>query len=105
MSDISRDLAKILAFSNAIASATDKYVLGAIIGEQLNDLFPFMNTAFISIHVTGGGAGPTFLTSIRRLPDSLNFKAGSMRLTTSTTTCTDMSKAHRMSFCSIWKGT
>lgn len=39
MSDISRDLAKILAFSNAIASATDKYVLGAIIGEQLNDLF------------------------------------------------------------------
>jgi len=39
MSDTSQDLTKILAFSNVIASASDKYTLGKIIGQQLDSLF------------------------------------------------------------------
>ena len=39
MSDTSQDLTKILAFSNAIASVSDKYTLGKIIGQQLDSLF------------------------------------------------------------------
>lgn len=39
MSDISKDLAEILSFGNALALSTDKYIVGKIIGQQLYNLF------------------------------------------------------------------
>ncbi|GGN13077.1 Fis family transcriptional regulator [Dyadobacter beijingensis] len=39
MSDTSKDLTAILSFGNAVASATDKYAIGKIIGQQLYNLF------------------------------------------------------------------